>query len=84
MADKNINTEPTEVVEPKVKKERGPRIPRLERLQQEIEKAKQAEADRKEKAIAKAQAELDGAIVRRDKAEAKVQELNEILVGLTS
>ena len=82
MADKN--TESTEVVEPKVKKERGPRIPRLERLQQEIEKAKADELARKEKAIVKAQADLDAAIVRRDKAEAKVQELNDILVGLTS
>ena len=82
MADKN--TESTEDVEPKVKKERGPRIPRLERLQQEIEKAKADELARKGKAIAKAQADLEAAIVRRDKAEAKVQELNDILVGLTS
>ena len=73
MADKN--TESTEVVEPKVKKERGPRIPRLERLQQEIEKAKQAEADRKAKRVTALRKQLAAAEDRLNKAEAKYAEI---------
>ena len=79
MADKN--TESTEVVEPKVKKERGPRIPRLERLQQEIEKAKQAEADRKAKRVATLREQLAAAKDKAAKAIAKVTEIEATLAA---
>lgn len=55
--------------------ERKPRISKLERLTLEIEKAKQAEADRKAKRVATLREQLAGAKDKAAKAAAKVTEI---------
>ena len=55
--------------------ERKPRISKLERLTLEIEKAKQAEADRKAKRVATLREQLAAAKDKAAKAIAKVTEI---------
>ena len=78
MAEKN--TEPTvEVV-----KEKKPRRSAVERLAEQLAAAQAAAVKQAEKKRAAIQLQLNAAIERRDKAVARVSELEAELAGLTS
>ena len=78
MAEKNIETTDTVV------KEKKPRRSAVERLAEQLAAAKVKAEQAQQKKIDVVKLQLAGAIERRDKAVARVTELEAELAGLTS